>query len=67
MIDFEPDAEDVAQTVMDMLDSVRIGLLNTPYLEEYRQVCDVIKYCESALVIIDKIEQEVEPIEVEGE
>ena len=65
MIDFEPDAEDIAQAIIDMLEPARIGLFNTPYLEEHRVVCDAIKYCESALVMLDKIEEETEPIEVE--
>ena len=65
MIDYIPDLDEAMQVVVDMLDKPRINLLNTPYLEDYRQICDTITYCQSVLYMHEQQNEETEPIETE--
>ena len=64
MIDYIPDLDEAMQVVVDMLDKPRINLLNTPYLEDYRQICDTITYCQSVLYMHEQQNEETEPIDL---
>jgi len=67
MIDYEPDAEDVAIANLAFFEELN-GILAGLHCPRALQISfDGISYNHDVLYVLDSIDEETEPIEIEGE